>query len=150
MKIPFAGLAALLLSSAAYSALAGDMPPMTVHKDPDCGCCTAWADLAEEAGYEVTIVEDGDLYAAKDRLGVPAALQSCHTVEVDGYVVEGHVPLEALARLLEERPDATGIAVPGMPAGSPGMGDDPDARYDVVLWGGEAGDGKVYERMGVK
>ncbi|MFV0409314.1 MAG: DUF411 domain-containing protein [Paracoccus sp. (in: a-proteobacteria)] len=150
MKIQFAGLAALLLSSAAYGALAGDMPPMTVHKDPNCGCCTAWTDLAEEAGYKVNVITDEDMAALKERLHVPAALQSCHTVEVGGYVAEGHVPLEALARLLEERPDVQGIAVPGMPAGSPGMGDDPDARYDVVLWGGEAGNGEIYERMGVK
>ncbi|HMQ42687.1 MAG TPA: DUF411 domain-containing protein [Paracoccus sp. (in: a-proteobacteria)] len=145
MKIQLAGLAALFLSTTAAFA---EGAQMTVHKDPNCGCCTAWADLAQDASYEVAIIEDDDLYALKDRLGVPADMQSCHTVEVGGYVIEGHVPLQAVERLLSERPDATGIAVPGMPAGSPGMGDDPDARYDVVIWGGEAGDGALYERMG--
>ena len=145
MKIQLAGLAALFLSTAAAFA---EGAQMTVHKDPNCGCCTAWADLAEDAGFKVAIIEDDDLYALKDRLGVPADMQSCHTVEVDGYVIEGHVPLDALARLLDERPAITGIAVPGMPAGSPGMGDDPAARYEVIAWGGKAEGGTIYQRMG--
>ena len=77
-----------------------------------------------------------DLSPVKSRLGVPQTLQSCHTAEIDGYVIEGHVPAEDIRRLLDERPDATGIAVPGMPVGSPGMeyGDRKDA-YDVILFG---------------
>lgn len=145
MKIQSMGLVALLLSATA--AVAGG-PQMTIHKDPNCGCCTAWADLAEQAGYEVSLVESADLAATKERLGVPDQLWSCHTVEVDGYLIEGHVPFDALARLLAERPAVAGIAVPGMPDGSPGMGDDPAARYDVIAWGEDAGAGALYQRMG--
>ena len=79
---------------------------------------------------------------------MPEALWSCHTARIDGYVIEGHVPFDALARLLETRPDVLGIAVPGMPAGSPGMGDDPAARYDVIAWGNEAGDGTLFQKVG--
>lgn len=121
---------------------------MVVHKDPYCGCCTAWADLAEEAGYAVETVVENDMVSIKDGLDVPEEFWSCHTVEIDGYVIEGHVPFDAVARLLEERPEITGIAVPGMPAGSPGMGDDPAARYDVVAFGGDAGRGALYQRVG--
>lgn len=103
---------------------------MVLHKDPNCGCCQKWAEIAQGAGYPVTIVEDADLTAVKTRLGVPEALASCHTTEVGGFVVEGHVPLEAVERLLRERPAGVrGIAVPGMPAGSPGM-ETPDGRRD--------------------
>ena len=146
MKTQLAGLTALFLTIAA-PVLAAETQ-MTVHKDPNCGCCTAWAGLAQQAGYEVERIDSADLGAIKDRLGVPDELWSCHTVEIGGYVIEGHVPFDAVSRLLEERPDVTGIAVPGMPAGSPGMGDDPAARYDIIAWGGEAGDGAVYQRMG--
>lgn len=84
-----------------------------------------------------------DLSPVKTRLGVPQELQSCHTAEIDGYVIEGHVPAADIERLLEERPDATGIAVPGMPVGSPGMeyGERKDP-YDVILFGGD--EQKVY------
>ena len=95
---------------------------MTVYRDPSCGCCEAWAKVAEDAGYQVTLLDDNNMTAVKQRLGVPAELASCHTVVVGDYVIEGHVPLEEVDRLLRERPsDIAGIAVPGMPLGSPGM-----------------------------
>lgn len=103
---------------------------MTVYRDPGCGCCVAWANLARQAGYRVT-VQNADMPAVKARLGVPTELASCHTAIVSGYVVEGHVPLAALARLLTERPDdIRGIAVPGMPVGSPGM-ESPDGYREA-------------------
>lgn len=142
------GLAALLL--ALYTPAFAEGPAMSVHKDPSCGCCTAWADLARKAGYQVTLIDSPDIGAVKDKAGVPGALWSCHTAMVEGYVVEGHVPFDALARLLETRPDVTGIAVPGMPEGSPGMGDDPAARFDVIAWGGAAGDGQLFHQAGAK
>ena len=140
------GLAALCLALSTPAFAQG--PVLQIHKDPSCGCCTAWADLARAAGYSVTLIDSADIGAVKDKAGVPAALWSCHTVLVEGYVVEGHVPFDALARLLETRPGVTGIAVPGMPEGSPGMGDDPAARYDVVAWGGDAGEGALFHRAG--
>ena len=95
---------------------------MTVYRDPGCGCCVAWANLARQAGYRITIENSPNMSAVKARLGVRSTLASCHTAVVGGYVVEGHVPLNAVARLLAQRPaDIRGIAVPGMPAGSPGM-----------------------------
>jgi len=100
----------------------GRRPTMIVHKDPNCGCCQAWADIARRAGHPVEVVDEPNMAAVKARLGVPAELGSCHTTEIAGLVIEGHVPLEAVERALRERPQGLrGIAVPGMPAGSPGM-----------------------------
>jgi hypothetical protein len=88
-----------------------------------------------DAGFAVTVEETTDLQPVRKRLGVPADLAACHTAEVDGYVLEGHVPAAAVRRLLEKRPAAIGLAVPGMPAGSPGMESGVPQRYDVVLFG---------------
>jgi hypothetical protein len=109
-------------------------PLITVHKDPNCGCCTGWADHLAKAGFEVKTIETAALDAVKERLGVPADLVACHTAEVEGYVIEGHVPAVAVRRLLEERPSAAGLAVPGMPAGSPGMGGAAET-YVVIQFG---------------
>lgn len=114
------------------------LPKVVVNKDPSCGCCAAWVDHIRQAGFPADVVETSGVNRIKTRLGVPPALASCHTAEVDSFVVEGHVPASALKRLLAERPaGATGLAVPGMPVGSPGMevdGVDPD-EYDVILFG---------------
>lgn len=104
---------------------------MTVYKDPNCGCCHAWAQAMEDADFAVTIRDMGDLSSIKMKYGVPDAMQGCHTAVVGPYFVEGHVPLEAVEKLLKEAPDIAGLAVPGMPAGSLGMGDDPNAKYDI-------------------
>ena len=105
-----------------------------VHRGPSCGCCGAWAKHLEAAGLSVKVTETRDLSGVRRRLGVPADLAACHTAEVGGYIVEGHVPAIAIRRLLEERPDAAGVAVAGMPAGSPGMGGK-SQQYPVVLFG---------------
>lgn len=107
---------------------------MLVHKDANCGCCGAWAKQVGTAGFSVKVEETSGLSAIRGRLGVPSDLAACHTAEVGGYVVEGHVPVVAINRMLAERPDAAGIAVPGMPQGSPGMGGKPQ-KYSVVLFG---------------
>jgi hypothetical protein len=112
-----------------------EQPAITVHKDPACGCCSGWVEHLRSAGFAVTTIETTRLNAVKARLGVPADLASCHTAEVAGYVVEGHVPAVALNRLLTELPSAIGLAVPGMPAGSPGMEGDTPEPYEVVLFG---------------
>lgn len=122
---------------------------MRVLAAPGCGCCHAWADLARARGYAVTVEVLTDPEAQKSARGIPLELTSCHTIDADGYVFEGHVPLEALEAVLKNRPAITGLAVPGMPMGSPGMGDDPSARFDVIAFGGEAGAGQVYYRAGV-
>jgi len=131
-----AGALPVLLSTS-MAGYAGNLPLVTVTKDPSCGCCTGWAEHIEAAGFPVRVVESGSVDALKRRLGVPPTLYSCHTAEVDGYVIEGHVPVGALQKLLLERPSGTGLAVPGMPAGSPGMdfpGVTPEP-YDVFLFG---------------
>jgi hypothetical protein len=95
---------------------------MTVYRDPSCGCCEAWAGIARDAGYQVTVIDHPDMPAIKAQYGVPDQLLSCHTTIVGGYTIEGHVPLENVQRLLKARPAAVrGIAVAGMPLGSPGM-----------------------------
>ncbi|AXS39843.1 CopG family transcriptional regulator [Breoghania sp. L-A4] len=131
MFVTGAFAAGLMAAPAAHAE--GVKPPMTVIKSPWCGCCTAWVEIAETAGYTVKIVHREDFVPLKRQHGVPDDLAACHTVLVDQYVVEGHVPLEAVDRLLSERPEIRGIAVAGMPAGSPGMGDHGDA-YDVVTF----------------
>lgn len=94
---------------------------MTIYKDPNCGCCGQWVNHVKAAGFAVTVRDIPDLGRVKEELGVPEDLHSCHTATVDGYIVEGHVPAADIKRLLTERPEARGIAVPGMPIGSPGM-----------------------------
>ena len=145
-----AALAAVIALPIAPMTLLADehAKAMTVTKTPGCGCCSAWADIAGAAGYDVDVIENDDYAATKQEHGVPDALRSCHSARVDGYVIEGHVPMAAIEKLLKERPDVTGISVPGMPAGSPGMGDDPTAQFDVIVFGGSAGSGAVYHRAG--
>jgi len=109
---------------------------MSVSKDPNCGCCGAWVDNLRAAGFSVAVTETSDMNSVKARLGVPDELASCHTAQIGGYVIEGHVPEATIRKLLAEKPAATGIAVPGMPQSAPGM-DVPGARdaYDVILFG---------------
>lgn len=129
------GLAAATVGAAVRSVAAA--PQIIVSKDPSCGCCSRWVEHLRSAGFVTQVREISDLEPLKRRLGIPAALASCHTAEVDGFVIEGHVPASAIRRLLAERPSAIGLAVPGMPVGSPGM-EVPGSRnetYEVILFG---------------
>ncbi len=110
---------------------------LLVAKDPSCGCCTGWVDHMRAAGFPVEVIDTPNIDQVKARLNVPADLSSCHTAEIGGYVVEGHVPADAVGRLLAERPNARGLSVPGMPVGSPGMEVDgaPSDTYEVVMFG---------------
>lgn len=115
---------------------ASPLPAMKISKDPTCGCCTGWAEHIRAAGFPVQVAETSAINRVKAQLGVPSALYACHTAEVGGYVIEGHVPAAAIKRLLAERPTVKGLAVPGMPAGSPGMEtDDPAEPFDVIAFG---------------
>lgn len=114
-----------------------DAEEVTVYKSPWCGCCGAWVDHLRENGFAVTVHETEDLGPIKQRHGVPAALGSCHTAEVGGYTIEGHVPAADINRLLREQPDGRGLAVPGMPMGSPGMEGPHKDPYDVLLFDDE-------------
>ncbi len=93
----------------------------TIYKSPSCGCCGQYAAYLEKKGYGVDIEGVADMQSIKEQFDVPYELESCHTMEIDGYVVEGHVPEEAVQKLLAERPDIKGIGMAGMPSGSPGM-----------------------------
>jgi hypothetical protein len=115
----FLGAAAGALLSRAAGAQ--EAKKMIVHKSPTCGCCGGWAARMREAGYAVEERIQTDMKAVKARLGVPEPMASCHSAEIDGYIVEGHVPPQAVAQLLEERPKVVGVAAPGMPMGAPGM-----------------------------
>jgi len=110
-------------------------PTVSVFRDPSCGCCGGWVDHLRQAGYAVTVEELSDLAPVKTRLAIPEELWSCHTALVTGYAIEGHVPSHALARLLNERPRMKGLAVPGMPIGSPGMEGDREDIYEVIGFG---------------
>lgn len=121
-------------------------PMMTVYKDPNCGCCKLWVDHVRAAGFAVTVRDTADMGAVKASFGVPESLHSCHTAKIGPYTIEGHVPAEVISRLLTEQPAGRGLAVPGMPVGSPGMemGDRKDP-YDIVLFD-KAGKTRVYAR----
>lgn len=129
----------------ATPAKATNIVSMLVYRDPECGCCEAWADIARAAGYAVTVENRADMAAVKARYGVPDQLASCHTAIVEGYAVEGHVPMPHLAKLLRDKPrHIRGIAVPGMPRGSPGM-EMPDGSADAFEVMAFAHDGKVLQ-----
>ena len=120
---------------------------MVVYKSPTCGCCELWIDHAEAAGFTVVTEDVIDLRPVKAENGVTPELASCHTAIVGGYVIEGHVPADVIAQLLEERPDIRGLAVPGMPAGSPGMEGGTPEPYDVVAFDRD-GNTSVYASRG--
>jgi hypothetical protein len=117
------------------SAHATGLPVVTVTRDPNCGCCEGWITHLKQAGFPVAVNASADMASRGARLGVPPELGGCHTGEVAGYVVEGHVPADAILRLLAEKPDAIGVAVPGMPVGSPGMEGGEPVSYGVTLFG---------------
>ncbi len=128
--------AAAFATLALFSQAAWAAGSMEVLKSASCGCCVSWGNHMRQAGFTVTEVDLplAELNAAKVKAGLKPGQTSCHTGKIGGYVIEGHVPAREVQRLLDERPDAVGLAVPDMPYGSPGMGDETDADpYDVLL-----------------
>lgn len=132
----------LLLSAASLGAMAAlplraeTLPPIHVAKGTGCECCTAWVDHLRTEGFTVTEEELYGMLLINYKLdnGIPQRMTSCHTGKIDGFMIEGHVPVADIRRLLRERPDAIGLSVPGMPYGSPGMGDQASREaYDVFL-----------------
>lgn len=123
-------------ASAPFAATAEDASAMHVLKDLNCGCCSAWIEILRRDGFTVTTERSFGTLLIQHKLenGIPEEMASCHTGEIEGYMIEGHVPAADIRRLLAERPDAVGLAVPGMPYGSPGMGpEDRREAYDVFL-----------------
>lgn len=123
-----------LAAGSVAATTAGEAPLATVYKSPTCGCCAKWVDHLRRHGFRVEVHDTTDLEPIKARHGVPSALQSCHTAIVGDYVIEGHVPADVIQRLLRERPAVAGMAVPGMPMGSPGMEGPYREEYDVVAF----------------
>jgi hypothetical protein len=133
--IAFSFLLAVALSGCSPSTAEPSLPGVTVHKSATCGCCQLWVDRLRDAGFQVEVRNEDNLNDVKQRVGIPYGMGSCHTAEVGGYFVEGHVPIDDIKRLLREKPDAKGLTVPGMPTGSPGM-EVPSGQvqpYEVIL-----------------
>lgn len=133
---------ALLFAALPMAALAAEI---TVYKSAQCGCCKKWVEHMRQNGFEVKALDVGNLDEIKRKHAVPGHLAACHTSIAGGYVVEGHVPADAVKRLLLERPKVTGIAVPGMPMGSPGMEGERKDAYEIISFD-PAGETKVFER----
>ncbi len=134
------------LQADAPAALAGEPTTIKVYKDANCGCCNKWVEHLASNGFKVETMDMPDLSLLKQKHGVAAELQSCHTAIVDGYVVEGHVPADVIRKMLKERPSIAGLAVPGMPIGSPGMEGGTKERYDVLTFD-RAGRTTIYSRQ---
>ena len=128
-------LAATPLAVLPHTASAKTLPKLAVYRNPGCGCCESWVKHMRAAGFEVTIEDDPDLDARRASLKIPAELASCHIALTDGYAFEGHIPAPDILKFLNEQPaGAIGLVVPGMPAGSPGMGPEGSGGpYDVLL-----------------
>jgi hypothetical protein len=122
-----------IAAAAAFLSTAANAAQLTVMKSPYCGCCAKWIEHVQQHGFTVKVVDTEDMASVKKRLGVPDRLASCHTTMAGGYFIEGHVPAADIKRLLAQKPKATGIAVPGMPAGSPGMEAAGKEPYATVL-----------------
>jgi hypothetical protein len=116
---------------------------MTVYKSATCGCCSAWVEHVQRAGFTCTVRDLPDLTEVKASFGIPRALESCHTAQIGGYLIEGHVPADLIQKLLREKPTGRGLAVPGMPIGSPGMEGGTPERYQVLLFD-KAGTTRVF------
>jgi hypothetical protein len=130
-----AAIAAVPLLIASYAGAAPPPPAIHVVKTPTCGCCNGWVAHLRRAGFQVRVTDVADVTPTARRLGVPDDLRSCHTASVGGYAIEGHVPAGDILRLLRQRPAAAGLAVPGMPMGSPGMeGSGRREAYQTILF----------------
>jgi len=136
---PFAlavSVAALVLTTGAAPVspldVAPKSPTITVYKDPGCGCCKSWIEHLIKHGYRVDAKDTPAMTEVKRTLGIPDRLSACHTAVVNGYLIEGHVPAADIARLLKEKPKVAGLAVPGMPTGSPGMEGGRAQHYQVL------------------
>lgn len=135
----------LLVLPLALTTVIASAQTVTVYKSPTCGCCTGWVDYLRNEGFAVETIDLQNLDPIKEKYGVSRQLQSCHTALVDGYVVEGHVPVDDIRRMLKEKPEITGLTAPGMPAMSPGMASLEPKNYDVLSFD-EAGGVEVYSR----
>lgn len=138
LSLAVSGLAAVATAVAGRSASAA-LRQIVVYKTPECGCCGLWSAELRQNGFGVRVIELEDITPIKRQALVPGNLETCHTAFIDRYVIEGHVPVDAIDKLLLEQPDVIGIAVPGMPAGSPGMPSVRREPFDAIAF---AADGR--------
>lgn len=137
----------LALAGPIGAAHAGERPPATLYKNPHCSCCEQYADYLRRHGFSVKVVATHDLSLIKKQTGgVPEPLEGCHTMLIDKYVVEGHVPVNTIERLLSERPDIKGISLPGMPLGSPGMTGRKTEPFTIYEIGSDEADPRIYAK----
>lgn len=137
-------LGILALALAAHPAAADGKVAATLYKNPQCTCCDKYADYLRANGFAVTVIEHPNMTRIKQKNGVSEDLEGCHTTLVGGYVIEGHVPVAAMKRLLSERPAIKGISLPGMPEGSPGMSGVREAPFEILAITGQDGPAPVF------
>ena len=137
-------VAVMLVAMISGCSKESDAQTITVYKSPTCGCCKNWIAHLEDNGFKVIARDTRNMDSVKREQGVPASMASCHTALVDGYIIEGHVPATAIKRLLKEKPAVAGLAVPGMPMGSPGMEGPRKDRYNALMFN-RSGDAAIYE-----
>lgn len=138
-------LAGVLMTGAA-TAHAQEVLKAILYKSPQCGCCETYASYLRVNGFDVTVKSTHDLESISRKAGVPSHLQGCHSMFIDGYVVDGHVPVNVVRRLMSERPPVAGISLPGMPTGSPGMGGSKTAPFVIYALPKDGGAPSVYAR----
>lgn len=139
-------LAIALLTMSIAVARAEEPPKATLYKNPQCSCCEGYADYLRSNGFDVTVKPTHDLTSISEKAGVPRKLQGCHTMFIDGYVVDGHVPVNIVRRLLSERPPIAGVTLPGMPTGSPGMGGSKTGPFVIYALPKDGGTPGVYAK----
>lgn len=123
-----------------------ELPTVAAYRNPGCGCCENWSNLLKAAGFKITMSDDPNLARRRQSLGIPESVAGCHLALIGRYMIEGHVPVEDIFRLLSEQPDAMGLAVPGMPSGSPGMETGGEVeKYSVLIFNAD-GTSKVYSQ----
>ena len=137
-------IGALVLAT--LSVAAEEKVKATLYKNPDCTCCEHYADYLRANGFDVTVIEHPNMTLIKQKYGVSEDLEGCHTTLVGGYVVEGHVPIAALKRLLSEKPPIKGISLPGMPEGSPGMTGTKEGPFEILSITGKPGPAPVFAK----
>lgn len=135
----------MLFASPLVAFAAGES--VRLYKTPNCGCCEAYADYLRDNGFDVQVIPTHDLSAVKSEQGVPEDLAGCHTSLIEGYVFEGHIPVDSVRRILDTRPDTTGISVPGMPVGSPGMGIERGLAEPLRVYDLDGGIYATYQRI---
>ena len=137
--------AALLLTASALPAFAEDKPPATLYRNPYCDCCLEYAKYLRANGFVVTVDSSHDLAAIRKQLGgIPKKFEGCHVMTIGRYVVEGHVPISVLNKLLAEHPDIRGVSIPGMPPGTPGMTGQRTGPLTIYEIGSESAPSKVF------